>query len=93
MASITVQSKKLSEKDTTVLLKEMVTSFNENQSLQETIENLTLYEAKYGLSTVQFYPQFIAGKLGDSADFMLWATYYEAFVELTQPQIVARISA
>lgn len=71
MSSITIQSKNLSKEDTATLIQEMVASFNADQSLQETIENLTLYEAKYGLSTVQFYPQFVAGKLGDSADFLL----------------------
>ena len=84
MSSITIQSKNLSGEDTTALIQEMVAGFNADQSRQETIENLTLYEAKYGLSTVQFYPQFVAGKLGDSADFLLWATYYEAYVELTR---------
>lgn len=35
------------------------------------------FEEKYRISSKEFYQQFQAGELGDSADFFEWNTYYE----------------
>ena len=59
----------------------MASIYKTNQSLQEIVTDLTAYEHRYRLSTVQFYPQFIAGQLDDSSDFMVWASLYESYVE------------
>ena len=35
------------------------------------------FEEKYQIASQEFYQQFQAGELGDSADFFEWNTYYE----------------
>lgn len=38
---------------------------------------LKRFEEKYQIASKDFYRQFQAGELGDSADFFEWNTYYE----------------
>ena len=38
---------------------------------------LRYYEDQYGLSSADFYTQFLTGSLGDSEDYMEWAGFYE----------------
>lgn len=92
MPKVTIR-KDMSEEEARRLLREMVENYDANESLQEIISDLVAYEAEYGKSTLQFYPQFIAGQLGDSKEFMRWASLYEAYVELTQPHLVAKAAA
>lgn len=40
-------------------------------------DRLKRFEAKYQIPSKDFYRQFQAGELGDSADFFEWNTYYE----------------
>ncbi|MFQ5854582.1 MAG: hypothetical protein ACE5LU_02905 [Anaerolineae bacterium] len=93
MPMVTIHTQNISRQEARRLLRAMVENFDASESLQEVIADLTAYEIKYGLSTLQFYPQFIAGRLGDSSDFMLWAGLYEAYVELTQPHLLAQAAA
>lgn len=44
-----------------------------NQSLEALIETIHAYEAQYGMSTIEFYARYVAGKMGDSRDVMHWA--------------------
>jgi len=39
--------------------------------------NLSQFEAKYGMSSTEFYAEFRNGELGDAMDFMEWASVYE----------------
>lgn len=89
----TIRTGEISKVDAQTLLHQMAEAMDENQSLQQMIAHLRRYEQQYDLSTVEFYPQFIAGTLGDSSDFLLWASLYETYVELTQPHLVAHITA
>ena len=93
MSEVRIRTKEISKQEARQLLKEMAENYDANENLQETIDELTAYEAQYDMSTVQFYPQFIAGKLGDSEDFIIWASLYEAYVELTQPHLLAQVAA
>ena len=92
MPKVTIR-KDMSEEEARRLLREMVENYDADETLQEIISDLVAYEAEYGMSTLQFYPQFIAGQLGDSKEFMRWASLYEAYVELTQPHLVAKAVA
>ena len=42
------------------------------------------FEKKYGISTIDFYNQYKAGKKGDSEDVLLWSGIYEMFLENNQ---------
>lgn len=89
----TIKTKALSKMQAQQLLHQMAEHLDENQHLQQMIAQLRRYETQYALSTVEFYPQFIAGTLDDSSDFMIWASVYETYVELTQPHLVAHVVA
>jgi hypothetical protein len=93
MPEVTIRTKDTPRQEAHRLLREIAESYDANDSLQEIIADLTTYETQYSLSTLQFYPQFVAGKLEDSSDFMLWASLYEAYVELTQPHLMAQVAA
>ncbi len=93
MKTQTIRTAEHSKIEAKRLLQQMAETFDTNQSLQQMIGQLRRYEQQYDLSTVEFYPQFIAGTLGDSRDFLLWASLYETYVELTQPHLIAQSAA
>ena len=49
-------------------------------------EKLRQYEERYGLSSQDFYTQFLSGALGDAEDYIEWAGFYEM---LQSPQDIA----
>jgi hypothetical protein len=49
-------------------------------------EKLSQYEERYGLSSQEFYAQFLSGALGDAEDYIEWAGFYEM---LQPPQDIA----
>lgn len=40
-------------------------------------QRLQVFEQQYHLTTEEFYSQYEAGQLGDSADFMEWSSFYD----------------
>lgn len=40
-------------------------------------QRLRAFEQQYQLKTEEFYRQYEAGQLGDSADFMEWSSFYD----------------
>ncbi|NJL98828.1 MAG: hypothetical protein HC924_08470 [Synechococcaceae cyanobacterium SM2_3_2] len=50
----------------------------EQAKTRHTIQDkLHQYEAQYGLSSQDFYAQFMSGSLGDAEDYIEWAGFYE----------------
>lgn len=62
--------------------------FSQIQELKRAIFNLqhelTLFEQKYQLLSIDFYQQYQEGNLGDQEDFMLWAGNYELLLDNQQ---------
>jgi hypothetical protein len=54
------------------------------EGLDDLLESLKEYEQKFGMSTLEFYRKFIAGKMGDDMDVIAWAGLYEIFVMMSQ---------
>ena len=52
------------------------------QSLQTLIDRMHVYEAQFGMSTVEFYARYVAGQMGDSRDVMRWAGAFEDYQAL-----------
>lgn len=48
-----------------------------SQQMADLEDHLKRFEEKYQIPSKDFYRQFQAGELGDSADFFEWNTYYE----------------
>lgn len=45
--------------------------------MAELQQRLRTFEQQYQLATEEFYRQYEAGQLGDSADFMEWSAFYD----------------
>jgi len=85
MPRITIRTRETTKGEVRCLLRAMAESFDPEEGLQEIIAGLVAYETEYGTSTVEFYPQIVAGNLGDSKDAMRWGSLFGAYVELAQP--------
>jgi hypothetical protein len=49
-------------------------------SFDELSERLSVYEKKYGYSTIEFYRRYQSGELGDEDDLMMWAGLYHLYL-------------
>jgi hypothetical protein len=61
------------------IIRDMGKQLDVNQSLEGLIETMHAYEAQYGMSTVEFYARYVAGKMGDSRDVMRWAGAFDDY--------------
>ena len=59
------------------LLESKIQETSNTPQITDLRERLERFEEKYQMSSTDFYQRFQAGKLGDSADFFEWSTYYE----------------
>jgi hypothetical protein len=55
----------------------LLTRLKEDQTHDEIWAKLHAYEQQYSMTSEQFYQQFSSGDLGDSADYIDWAGFYE----------------
>lgn len=51
-------------------------------ALNALVRTLSSYEQQYQISSEEFYAQYQAGELQDSADFVEWAGDYQHYFEL-----------
>jgi len=49
------------------------------RDIDELHAHLTLFEERFGLKSDDFYNRFEAGEMGDGADFIEWASYYDMY--------------
>lgn len=63
-------------------IQEMGRSLDVNSSLEGLIQVMHDYEAQFGMSTVEFYARYVAGKMGDSRDVMRWAGAFDDYQAL-----------
>jgi hypothetical protein len=54
------------------------------ESVQALVQQLTQFEARFGMSTVEFYTKYLAGAMGDGEAVMEWAGAYEEYMYLVQ---------
>ncbi|MBW4483782.1 MAG: hypothetical protein KME14_14665 [Tildeniella torsiva UHER 1998/13D] len=55
----------------------LLARLKEDQTHDEIWGKLHDYEQQYNMTSEQFYQQFSSGDLGDSADYINWAGFYE----------------
>lgn len=53
-----------------------------NRGINKSIENLKQYEAKYGITSQDFYQKYSEGEMGDDQEIMLWAAECQALERL-----------
>ena len=88
MVSVTT-TKEISSEEALRRIRDMTKDQDMSESLREILVDLQRFEQTYGMSTLEFYARFRSGQMGDAEDFMVWASLYEAYVELTQPYLAA----
>ncbi len=66
------------------LISDLAQRVNVNESLDELIQTMNTYEAQFGMSTVEFYARYLAGKMGDGNDVMRWAGAFDDYHALLQ---------
>ena len=47
------------------------------QDIEDLTAALLAYEERFGMASEAFYQRFEAGELGDRADFIEWASFYD----------------
>jgi hypothetical protein len=52
------------------------------KSIDSLIKSLQGFEARYGMSTVEFYARYAAGEVGDNRDFVKWAGSFEIYQQV-----------
>jgi hypothetical protein len=66
------------------MIRDLAKRVDLNESLEELITSLRKFEDKYGMSTVEFYARFMAGKMGDAREFIEWAGDFAIYQRLVQ---------
>lgn len=82
MPKISIRTKNTSAQEAKKLFRELAKQTTSSASLDELMTELCRFEQKFGMSSIEFYRQFLAGKMGDEHDVMLWVMYYESYIRL-----------
>ena len=84
MAKVTIRFHETTPQQRRKMLRDLAKRVDVNESLEELITTLRQFEDKYGMSTVEFYARFMAGKMGDARDFIKWAGIFARYQRLIQ---------
>jgi hypothetical protein len=84
MAKVTIRYPETTPQQRRKLLRDLAKRVDLHESLEELITSLRKFEDKYGMSTVEFYARFMAGKMGDAREFIEWAGDFIRYQRLVQ---------
>lgn len=90
MAKVTMRFSKGQTTPRKKILRELAERLDINESIESLVAQMHAYEAKYGMSTLEFYARFAAGKMGDSRDFLDWAGAFEDYHYLIETHFQRR---
>jgi hypothetical protein len=93
MAKVTIRFHETTPQQRRKMIKDLAKRLDVNGSLEELITTLRKFEDKYGMSTVEFYARFMAGKMGDSHDFVNWAGAFVRYQRLLQAFFIRQSKA
>lgn len=82
MAKVRMRFEETSAAERRKMLRELGRQLDVTGSLESLIETMHGYEEKFGMSTVEFYARYVAGKMGDSRDVMRWAGAFDDYQAL-----------
>jgi hypothetical protein len=82
MAKVKIRFGQTSPLQRRKMIRELGQRLDVNESLESLIQTMHDYEAKFGISTIEFYARYLAGKMGDSRDVMRWAGAFEDYQAL-----------
>jgi len=84
MAKLTIRYNKMSEKQRKEKLHKLGKKVDPDESLKDLLDQMKHYEEKYNMSTLDFYAQFITGKMGDGSEVIKWAGAYDQYMHIVQ---------
>lgn len=93
MAKVTIKFQETTREQRRKMLREACESIDVNQTLASLVEKMRLLEEQYGISTIEFYTQFIAGKMGDCRDFIRWAAAFQSYQDLLREYFGSEVKA
>ena len=79
MAKIKIHYKKGGPSQLPTLRAALKAPVDPQESLDSVIAELNAFEQHYGITTIEFYARFNRGLMGDSRDFIHWASLFEAY--------------
>jgi hypothetical protein len=82
MAKVKIRFEQTTPAQRRKMIRDLGKRLDVNESLESLIETMHRYEAEYGMSTVEFYARYVAGKMGDSRDVMRWAGAFDDYQAL-----------
>ncbi|MGH8596640.1 MAG: hypothetical protein ACREXT_08285 [Gammaproteobacteria bacterium] len=84
MAKVKIKYPEHSVEDRRRILDKMREETDVDQGLESLIDKMNRFETQYGMSTIEFYARFVAGKMGDSRDFIIWAGLFRLYHHLLE---------
>lgn len=95
MAKVTIKHSETTREQRREIFRQMRRDTNPAESLELMIERMRELEDRYGMSTVEFFARFVAGKMGDHKDFIIWAGTFRAYQDLLRQHfdLVAKTQA
>jgi len=82
MPKVTISGKEVTTEEAQKMFREAVKEATPEVVIDELLKELKQFEQKFSISTVEFYRQYRAGKMGDSRDVMRWAAFYESYMNV-----------
>lgn len=82
MAKVTIKFRETTRAQRRKMLRDACRNIDVNESLESLVEEMRKLEDRYGMSTIEFYARFAAGKMGDCRDFIRWAGAFQAYQDL-----------
>jgi hypothetical protein len=79
MAKVTIRFNEDTPQQRRKIIRELGKQLDVSESLESLVAAMHGFEEKYGMSTVEFYARFAAGKMGDSRDFIKWAGTFDLY--------------
>lgn len=79
MAKVTIRFAETTPAQRRQMIRDLDQQLDLNQSLESLIAAMHAYGVQYGMSTIEFYARYVAGKMGDSRDVMRWAGAFDDY--------------
>ena len=87
MAKVTIKYSETTRAQRRAIFRQVWRDTNPAESLELMIERMLELEDRYGMSTVEFFVRFVAGKMGDHKDFIIWAGTFQAYQKLLRERV------
>lgn len=82
MAKLKIQFDRTTQAQRRKMIRDLKQRLDIEESVESLIQTMRAYEEQFGISTVEFYARYLAGKMGDGRDVMRWAGAFEDYQAL-----------